>query len=115
MAVDLAVTPDQHWQVTTADLAVAVKAAAEAIGAAWVLTAFPSARTATSAKTLQPPVREWPSNSVRWARSARSRRAGRWCGPRTVEVLSAELRALPVDVLMRRLHQSAAPFWMNPA
>ena len=34
-----------------------------------------------------------------------------WDGIVSVEVLSAELRALPVDVLVRRIHDTAAPFW----
>ena len=34
-----------------------------------------------------------------------------WDGIVSVEVLSAELRALPVGVLVRRIHDTAAPFW----
>jgi sugar phosphate isomerase/epimerase len=34
-----------------------------------------------------------------------------WDGLVSVEVLSAELRALPVDVLVRRLHDTTARFW----
>ena len=34
-----------------------------------------------------------------------------WDGIVSVEVLNAELRALPVDVLVRRIHDTAAPFW----
>jgi sugar phosphate isomerase/epimerase len=30
----------------------------------------------------------------------------------SVEVLSAELRELPVDVLVRRLHDTSAPYWL---
>ena len=34
-----------------------------------------------------------------------------WDGIVSVEVLSGELRALPADVLVRRIRDSAAPFW----
>jgi sugar phosphate isomerase/epimerase len=34
-----------------------------------------------------------------------------WDGLVSVEVLSAELRELPVDELARRLHDTAAPYW----
>jgi sugar phosphate isomerase/epimerase len=34
-----------------------------------------------------------------------------WDGTVSVEVLSAELRELPVDVLVRRLHDTTARFW----
>ena len=34
-----------------------------------------------------------------------------WLGTVSVEVLSAHLRALPVDELMCRLYETAAPFW----
>jgi sugar phosphate isomerase/epimerase len=34
-----------------------------------------------------------------------------WDGTVSVGVLSAELRTLPVDVLVRRLYDTAAPFW----
>jgi sugar phosphate isomerase/epimerase len=30
----------------------------------------------------------------------------------SVEVLSAELRALPVDEALRRLHATTAPYWL---
>jgi sugar phosphate isomerase/epimerase len=35
-----------------------------------------------------------------------------WDGLVSVEVLSAELRELPVDVLARRLHDTTAPYWI---
>jgi sugar phosphate isomerase/epimerase len=35
-----------------------------------------------------------------------------WDGTVSVEVLSADLRELPVDVLVHRLHDSAAPYWI---
>jgi len=34
-----------------------------------------------------------------------------WDGTVSVEVLSAELRTLPVDVLVRRLFATTAPYW----
>jgi sugar phosphate isomerase/epimerase len=34
-----------------------------------------------------------------------------WDGTVSVEVLSADLRTLPADTLMRRLYHSAVPFW----
>jgi sugar phosphate isomerase/epimerase len=34
-----------------------------------------------------------------------------WDGTVSVEVLSTELRELPVDVLVGRLHATAAPYW----
>jgi sugar phosphate isomerase/epimerase len=34
-----------------------------------------------------------------------------WDGVVSVEVLSADLRTLPVDALARRLHDSATPYW----
>ena len=34
-----------------------------------------------------------------------------WDGLVSVEVLSAELRTLPVDALVRRLHDTTAPYW----
>jgi sugar phosphate isomerase/epimerase len=34
-----------------------------------------------------------------------------WDGTVSVEVLSADLRQLPVDVLVRRLHDTTAPYW----
>jgi sugar phosphate isomerase/epimerase len=34
-----------------------------------------------------------------------------WDGTVSVEVLSAELRALPVDVLVRRIYDATVPFW----
>ena len=35
-----------------------------------------------------------------------------WDGLVSVEVLSAELRALPVDEALRRLHATTAPYWL---
>jgi sugar phosphate isomerase/epimerase len=35
-----------------------------------------------------------------------------WDGLVSVEVLSAELRALPVDEALRRLHDTTAPYWL---
>jgi len=37
-----------------------------------------------------------------------------WDGTVSVEVLSADLRALPVDVLVERLYRSAARYWTGP-
>jgi sugar phosphate isomerase/epimerase len=34
-----------------------------------------------------------------------------WDGTVSVEVLSAQLRALPVDVLVGRLYATTAPYW----
>lgn len=34
-----------------------------------------------------------------------------WEGTVSVEVLNADLRALPVDELVQRLYESAAPYW----
>jgi sugar phosphate isomerase/epimerase len=35
-----------------------------------------------------------------------------WDGLVSVEVLSAELRTLPVDETLRRLHATTAPYWL---
>jgi sugar phosphate isomerase/epimerase len=35
-----------------------------------------------------------------------------WDGLVSVEVLSAQLRALPVDEALRRLHATTAPYWL---
>ena len=46
------------------------------------------------------------------ARFAATMRERGWDGLVSVEVLSAELRTLPVDALVRRLYDSTAPFWV---
>jgi sugar phosphate isomerase/epimerase len=35
-----------------------------------------------------------------------------WDGLVSVEVLSAQLRALPADEALRRLHAATAPYWL---
>jgi sugar phosphate isomerase/epimerase len=44
-------------------------------------------------------------------RFATTLRDAGWDGLVSVEVLSAEIRTLPVDVLVRRIRDSTAPFW----
>jgi hypothetical protein len=139
--VELAVTPDRRWTATTAELLAATTAAgfsalgafahragphvrqlyddaqvrchemlalvvsddgesirsaqaladaAAVMGAEWVLTVFSCPLTAETAPIVQ----------------------RCWDGLVSVEVLSAELRALPVDEALRRLHATTAPYWL---